>query len=353
MKIAPRRPGAPVAARLPGGARCGVIGACRRGGGPAIVDAVAAGWTAAARRLALALAAAVLLGGCTGGRDARTSPAAPEAPGKAAWRRLAPAPSERTEVAATAVGTLVYVVGGFRDDGTGPDLPVAVNHAMAATIGGTAYLVGGYPAGGGVSRRAFRLEEGRWLALPDLPEARAAGTAVALDGRLYVAGGVAPGGLAGAMLVYDPTARRWSTAPGPPTRREHLGGAGYGGRVYTVGGRARGRGDFTAAEAFNPGTGQWVRLPDLPTRRGGLAAAATGNGFVVAVGGEATTTFEEAETFDARVGAWSSLPPLPTPRHGLGVVAVGTVLYALAGGPRPGLHVSGAAEAIDLAPLRP
>src|SRR6266705_4877525 len=117
MKIAPRRPGAPVAARLPGGARCGVIGACRRGGGPAIVDAVAAGWTAAARRLALALAAAVLLGGCTGGRDARTSPAAPEAPGKAAWRRLAPAPSERTEVAATAVGTLVYVVGGFRDDG--------------------------------------------------------------------------------------------------------------------------------------------------------------------------------------------------------------------------------------------
>ena len=328
-----------------------------------------AGRPVSAPRLALTLAAVVLLAGaCTrGGGGDRPGPAAP---GETAWRRLAPAPSERTEVAATAVGNVVYVAGGFRADGAtvptvevydigrdrwarGPDLPVAVNHAMAATLDGTAVVVGGYPAAGGVSQRAFRLDGGRWTALPDLPEGRAAGTAVALGGRLYVAGGVGPGGLAASMLVLDPATSRWSTAPGPPTPREHLGGAGFGGRVYTVGGRAAGQGNFTAAESYDPATGRWARLPELPTRRGGLAAAATGNGFVVAVGGEAAATFEEAEAFDVRAGTWSSLPPLPTPRHGLGVVAVGTVLYTLAGGPRPGLHVSSAAEAIDLAPLRP
>lgn len=323
--------------------------------------------------MVVALAVVLLAGACTrGGVDgeARPGPPPPSVPGEAAWRRLAPAPSERTEVAATAVGELVYVAGGFRADGAtvatvevydtgadrwarGPDLPVAVNHAMAATLDGRAHVVGGYPGDGGVSRKAFRFDGGRWAALPDLPEGRAAGTAVALDGRLYVAGGIGPSGLAAGMLVFDPASGRWTTAPGPPTPREHLGGAGFGGRVYTVGGRAAGRGNFTAAEAYDPASGRWTSLPDLPTRRGGLAAAATGNGFVVAVGGEAEATFEEAEAFDVRAGTWWSLPPLPTPRHGLGVVAVGTALYTLAGGPRPGLHVSDAAEAIDLVRLRP
>jgi hypothetical protein len=39
---------------------------------------------------------------------------------------------------------------------------------------------------------------------------------------------------------------------------------------------------------------------------------------------------------------------MPTPRHGLGVAAIGDVVYALAGGPQPGLHVAATAEAIDL-----
>jgi hypothetical protein len=83
-----------------------------------------------------------------------------------------------------------------------------------------------------------------------------------------------------------------------------------------------------------------------------MAAAATSNGLVVAVGGEEEGgTFEEAEAFHIEVGRWLTLPPLPTPRHGLGVVADGTTVYAIAGGPHPGLAFTGAVEAIDLAPL--
>jgi hypothetical protein len=72
---------------------------------------------------------------------------------------------------------------------------------------------------------------------------------------------------------------------------------------------------------------------------------------IVAVGGEAQSTFKEVELFDIKSGTWKALPPLPTPRHGLGVVTVGTVLYTLAGGPQPGLHVANTVEAIDLAAL--
>jgi hypothetical protein len=317
-----------------------------------------------------AVAAALLLAGCTYFQDPAPSeaplqPATPSEGGGAAWRRLAPVPTERTEVAAAAVGRRIWVLGGYAPDGKtvttaevydtatdnwarGPDLPVAVNHAMAATLDGVLYVAGGND-GRGPSDQVARLDGDRWRRLAPLPRGRQAGGMVALDGRLYLVGGVVEGGLASDTQVYDPAADRWSAAPGLPTPREHLGAAAAGGRVYVVGGRTGGIGsNLAAAEAFDPGSGRWTRVADLPTARGGLAATATAGGQVVAIGGEAAATFPEAEALDTRSGRWRSLPPLPTPRHGLGVVAVGEVVYVLAGGPRPGLHTSSANEAIDL-----
>jgi non-specific serine/threonine protein kinase len=323
--------------------------------------------------LAAAMLAALILGGCT-----TPSPPSPDpsslgrsSPSQGAaepgWIRLASAPSARTEVAAAVAGGRIHVVGGYRADGAtvatvevfdpatgawqrGPDLPVALNHAMAATIDDALYVFGGYRHGNIPNADAFRLEPAGWRAVARMPDARAAGTAVPAAGRAFVVGGIATGNrLAQDMLVYAVAADRWSTGPGPPTPREHLGGAAFDGRIYVVGGRSGGLdGNLAAFESFDPVTGQWSRLPDLPTRRGGLAAAATWPGEVVAVGGEAEATFAEVEAFDVRSGRWRALPPLPTPRHGLGVVAIGTMLYTLAGGPRPGLFVSDAAEAIDL-----
>src|SRR5688572_23520026 len=71
------------------------------------------------------------------------------------WEPRAPLPEPRTEVAATAVGREIVVVGGFLPDGSSsaradaysparnewrrlPDLPAGVNHATAATWRGKA-----------------------------------------------------------------------------------------------------------------------------------------------------------------------------------------------------------------------
>src|SRR5829696_6780997 len=321
-------------------------------------------------RLWLAAVAALLLAGCTyvqdpAPSDAPLRPVPPPEGGGPAWRRLAPVPTERTEVTAAAVGRRIWVLGGYAPGGAtlataevydtaadtwarGPDLPVAVNHAMAATLDGVLYVAGGND-GTRPSTQLARLDGDRWRTLAPLPQGRSAGGLVALDGRLYLVGGVTQGGLAADTQVYDPAADRWSPAPGLPTPREHLGAAAAGGRVYVVGGRTGGIGsNLTAAEAFDPASGRWARVADLPTARGGLAATATAGGQMVAVGGEAAATFPEAEALDTRTGRWRSLPPLPTPRHGLGVLRVGEVASLLAGGPRPGLHTSAANEAIDL-----
>jgi hypothetical protein len=295
--------------------------------------------------------------------------ASPAAVPPARWQSLAPAPSARSEVTAAALGTRIFVAGGLRTGGftvdtveifdtatgqwtAGPGLPVGVNHAMSAAAAGTVFVFGGYRGDHGVSDAGYRLDGGQWRRIATMPAGRAAGAAVTVADRVYLAGGIGPDhSLADRMLVYDPGTDRWSTAPGPPTPREHLGGAASGGRVHTVGGRTShgaGVGNLDAVEAFDPATGRWSTLPALPTRRGGLGRVVPRPGRVVAVGGEGSATFPQVESFDPKTGGWQALAPLPTPRHGLGVVVVGGVLYALTGGRQPGAYMSDTAEALDL-----
>ena len=290
------------------------------------------------------------------------------------WQQLAPVPTARTEVTAAARGTEIFVMGGFAEIGgtvttvevydtvtdtwrNGPPLPIAVNHAMSATARGTVYVFGGYRGPGleNPTRRAFALVGGQWRAIPRMPEVRAAAGAALVNSKIYIAAGVGPGHLADKMFVFDPTTRLWSTRRGVPTPRQHLGVTGARGRVWVIAGREHGFDTNTGrAEVFTVAqTRHWRRIADLPTARGGLGAAATDNGFVVAAGGEGPNgTFEEVEAFDIPGRGWRSLPPLPTPRHGIGMVTIGDVVYVLAGGPQPGLTYSDANEALDLTSLR-
>lgn len=285
-----------------------------------------------------------------------------------AWEELPPVPTPRTEVASAATDGRIYVIGGFVDDGgttglvevydvesqtwsRGPDLPVPVNHAMAAARDGEVVVTGGYlgPGLANPSAQVFRLVGDRWEELEPMPEPRAAAGAAFVGRRLHVAAGVGPGGLAADMFVLAADASSWARAPGP-TPREHLGVAAVGGVLTAVAGRTGGMAsNLAVVERWDPDTERWERVPDLPTARGGLAAAATDSGLLAAAGGEEPAgTFAEVEVFDPLTERWSSLPDLPTPRHGLGVVAVGDTIHVLAGGPEPGYAFSGAHEAIDL-----
>jgi len=317
-----------------------------------------------ARLVAVAAGTALVAAACTGAAE----PPVPSATG-VTWERLAEMPTPRTEVAAAFGDGHIVVAGGFAaPDRTvatvevydvasdswraGPDLPIAVNHAMAASVSGQVFVFGGYLEDGPPSDAAFVLGEGRWDVIAPMPEPRAAGGAAVVGGRIYVVGGVGPAGIATETLVFDPTTGSWSTAAGLNAPREHMGVAAFDDRVYAIGGRAGSLEGFGDAEVYDPATDEWAALPDLPTPRGGMAATATSNGFVVAAGGEEQGgTFDEVEMFDVEAERWMALTPMPTPRHGLGVVADATTVYVVAGGVEPGLSFSGALEAIDLASL--
>jgi hypothetical protein len=277
----------------------------------------------------------------------------------AVWKRGAPLPLPRSEVAAATFGDELVVAGGFLADGRSsrradayspksnrwrrlPDLPAAVNHAMAASDGRRLYVLGGY----GAPRRASVLSRGRWRRLPDLPESRAAAGAAIVGRTLYVIGGVAEGGLAQTSLALDLRALRWRRIPGPKPR-EHLGVSALGGRVYAVAGRESGT-NFDVFQAYLPERRRWVSLPRVPETRGGTDSASVGPLLVSAGSESAAGTSAAVYAFDVRTRRWRRLPDLPSPRHGLGVLGFGGRVYVIGGGPTPGLSVSGANEFLQL-----
>ena len=122
-----------------------------------------------------------------------------------------------------------------------------------------------------------------------------------------------------------------------------------GGRVYAVAGRLGGIDTNQAiVQSLRPGTRVWWTDPPVPEARGGTGAAAAG-GRLISAGGEAPGgTTGAVFSFDPVARKRDRLPDLPTPRHGLAVMGVGPRVYVIAGGPRPGLFVSGANESLDV-----
>lgn len=284
------------------------------------------------------------------------------------WESRAPLPVPRTEVAAAVFGSEIAVVGGFTAAGVAstradaysasldrwrrlPDLPVGAHHAMAVGVAGRLYVLGGYRARGEPLRTAFVLDRGRWRALPRMPFPRAAAGAAAVGRQIVVAGGIgAPGRLAQNALVFDLRSGRWSVVVGP-TPREHLGVTSLAGTVYAVAGRTAGLDtNLLHFESYRPGKKGWQRLQPVPDPRGGTGAAALA-GVVVSVGGEEPGgTIAEVLAYRVADRRWVRLEDLPTPRHGVGVAAFGGRVFVIGGGPEPGLTVSAANEALQIAP---
>ena len=282
------------------------------------------------------------------------------------WKRHAPLPEPRTEVAAAVARGEIVVAGGFTANGGNsarvdaysiarsssrrlPDLPVSVDHAAAASANGNVYVIGGYDGDRSPLRTTFVLGEDEvWRRLTPLPDSRAAAAAAIAGGKLYVLGGVdGRRSLARVAFALDLRTGRWARIPGP-SPREHLAAASAGTRVYALGGRSAGIDTNTARfEVYDSGARRWSRLAPIPQARGGTGAALVA-GHIVSVGGEQPQgTIRSVYAYGLQTKRWRRLADLPTPRHGLGVVAYAGRVYAVAGGPVPGLTVSGAVESLQ------
>ena len=196
-------------------------------------------------------------------------------------------------------------------------------------------------------RQVFALRNGAWVELAPLTHPRVAHAAAVVGDKIVVVGGQADNQLIAPTEVFDGT--KWTDAAPIPTPREHLSATTDGTYVYAVGGRNLSSDKNTAAfERFDPATGAWQTMPNMPTPRGGVAAAFVDGRIVAAGGEEPTRVLPTVEAYDVATGTWSPLPSLPVPRHGISLATLGNSVYAVGGAQRP-THAKSAAtvEALD------
>lgn len=291
------------------------------------------------------------------------------------WGALAPSPLERTEVGAARIGDRIYVVGGYISSGgtTGrmvrydisedswrevAALPIAVNHPGVTAHRGKLYVLGGNLPGAGSgepkSNRLYRYSPraDRWARLPDAPTERGALALVGIGDRLYAAGGYTEEVFDLRTLeIYDREQRRWRRGPKMPTGRNHLGYAALGGQFIVTGGRPGPiHGSQATVESYDPKRRRWSTFAEMATARSGHSATVAG-GKLVVFGGEELDggqTIAQVEAYDPVSDSWASLPDMVTPRHGLGAAAKGKRIFAIEGGPQPGLTYSRALEFLDV-----
>lgn len=299
-----------------------------------------------------------------------TAPPDDSGPGSGTWNSRANMPTPRQEMPIALLDGKIYVPGGF--DGLGQVstrlevydpasdtwstptfLPQPRHHFGMAAVNGKLYIIGGYP---GLPFRAnnqvFEYDPAtdNWETKSPMPTARGGLIAVAAGDLIYAIGG-ADGPALGTIEIFDAATNSWVFGlPDMPTAREHLSGAHIDGKVYVAGGRFSNNGglqNVATLEAFDTQSGQWEQLPNMPTARGGLAAAAL-NGRLYVFGGEFPGIFAQNEEYDPVNQSWRSVAPLPTPRHGMGAVAVGNQIYVIGGGPVAGFGVTGVNEAFTI-----
>ena len=333
------------------------------------------------RRLKIMLTLIAALGLCRSGAPA--SGATPSAlPKGGVWSLVGALPEPRQEAGITALGTTIYVIGGYGADQvpstlvqaydtaankwkqTAP-IPEAMHHHGVAAADGKIYVVGGFT--GAFAKRnpitsvwQYDPATDRWDKRAPLPAPRGALAVAVVDGRVYAMGGerfrstgestsyepVAD------VAVYDPKANAWEVLPPLRYRRDHLVAGAIGGRIYAVGGRDRPNYMLQNIEEFNPATRAWTERAPMPTGRSGGTAAVVNNRLYV-FGGEgnpdntALGTFNQVEFYDPARDAWTQLAPMPLARHAIGAAVVGNRIHLPGGSIVQGGRAPGTTPIMD------
>ena len=293
---------------------------------------------------AFSAASLFLASGCGSDEATGPDPTPPSSGPGNTWASLALMIEPRQEVGVAAIGTRVFVAGGFRANGTTANtLEIYDTAANAWSIAATG--IGGALGSGASTDAVQEYDPARneWGLKTPMPTARNAVVTGVRGGRIYVAGG-APGGRD--LEAYDPATDRWETLPLMPTPRNHVAGGFVGDRLFAMGGRPPNT--LAVHEVFAAAARTWSSRAPMPTGRSGHGAAVV-RGCIYVFGGEGNPArpdgvFPQNEVYDPRTNTWETLAPMLTPRHGIGAVPVGDRIFIPGGATVAGFGATAANE---------
>jgi len=289
------------------------------------------------------------------------SPDIPQGDVGPVWTSAQSMPSARTDVAAAAIGDMIYVVGGIDSFArsvstvevfdmsknvwsTAADLPGQLHHVALVEFDGFLYALGGLQ---GLSMTPsssvyrFDPEKGSWRDMKPMLTAVGAAAAIVHKGNIHVLGGQTAAGVSDTYMIYDPKTEEWSWGEGLLSPRAHHGAASLGDFIAVFGGRASSLAhNVRTTDVLIDGSDEWERWQPMSIKRSGFGTVRLG-GKAYAIGGEApTTTMDRVERLDPEKKVWELMPPMPTARQGVGAAAAGGRIFVIGGGKHPGISVS-------------
>lgn len=196
---------------------------------------------------------------------------------------------------------------------------------------------------------------GSWRREPSSPTPSPEEGAIALGGYIYMVGGQLREGTEATVLRFDPRSGEYRRMPDLPVAIDHPVVAKHDGELIVAGGYADGTTATNRVWAFSPRSRRWRELPPMRTPRGAAAGATVGDRLYVAGGltefGSEYRPLRSMEIYDFGAEAWKPGPPIPTARHHFGAAAIGGKVY-FAGGREPGDFSVAALEGYDPRSMR-
>jgi N-acetylneuraminic acid mutarotase len=219
------------------------------------------------------------------------------------------------------------------------------------------YAIGGLNANGGpiTNVTAYNVATNAWTSRQWLPRPLAATNgAGVINGKIYVTGGYSDYDQLHWSLqlyVYDPTTNTWTLKREMPTVTDQYGvrqyPAGYGvtgvigGKLYVVSGSFVADPPHGVFESYgslflryNPGTDQWVRLPDPfiePTLRPSIGGVIDGKFYVMAQLADDPGHQARFAVYDPATNKWTTRTPLGLSRPGAASAVLDGKLYVMGG----------------------
>ena len=174
-----------------------------------------------------------------------------------------------------------------------------------------------------------------WSEKAPVGEPRVEVASAFVNGKLYILGGLARGLESHSLnQEYDPATDRWRERAPMPGPLSHPNATTLDGKVYVVGGFLAQThvGAQDVVYEYDPAADSWRMLAPLKVPRGSIGVAAL-NGKIHAVGGRTPdrVTSTAHEVYDPATNSWSDAAPLPKGRDHLSIAAANGRLHVIGG----------------------
>ncbi len=229
--------------------------------------------------------------------------------------------------------------------------PLEIHHFQAVAIDDKMYIVGAmtgkYPRETPLANiYEYHPKTDTWTKGAEIPSDRRRGSCgtVVYKGKIYMVGGIIDGhhsGLVAWFDCYDPRTGEWEVLPDMPHPRDHFPAVIVEDKLYAVGGRdtTPPSPDFFAAtirevDCYDFANKKWTTLDELlpiGTAAGGIAYVNNNN--ILYFGGESgqKVAHNQTQSLDLSCNKWEIICPLERGRHGSQAIQYKDKVYIVAG----------------------